>query len=172
MPKPSNIRLTTHHYLGIDPGQEGAAVLLRHTATYGSVPYVQENGLPWYIRFDKATDQEVHQWLAQVAAGCPHLKVAIESVHSMPKQGVASSFKFGKSYGFLLGLLTALQVRYINPTPQSWQKEMNCRTKGDKNISKAEAHRRWPKYIADITHKTADAMLIAASIPKLWDRYY
>ena len=50
----------------------------------------------------------------------------IEQVHSMPKQGVASSFKFGRHYGFLLGVLTALGIPYQTVTPQKWQKAMGC----------------------------------------------
>lgn len=77
----------------------------------------------------------------------------------MPKQGVASSFKFGRSYGFLIGLLTGLRIPYEFVTPQKWQKAMGCLTHGDKNISKAAAQRRWPN--EKWTHATADAGLIA-----------
>jgi len=86
-------------------------------------------------------------------------KATIEQVHSMPKQGVASSFKFGRSYGFLLGLLTGLKIPYTMVTPQKWQKALGCLTHGDKNVSKAAAQRRWPT--EKWTHAIADAALIA-----------
>ena len=83
----------------------------------------------------------------------------IENVHAMPKQGVTSSFTFGKNFGFLIGLLTACCIPYKFVTPQKWQKGMQCMTKGDKNISKAAAQRLWPKI--KITHAIADSLLIA-----------
>lgn len=83
----------------------------------------------------------------------------IEIVHAMPKQGVSSSFKFGQSYGFLRGLLTALQIRFVEVRPAKWQKDMQCLTKGDKNVTKAAAQRLWPKL--KITHANADSLLLA-----------
>ncbi len=77
----------------------------------------------------------------------------------MPKQGVTSSFTFGKNYGFLIGLLTAIQIPFKFVTPQQWQKGMQCLTKGDKNVSKSAAQRLWPK--VKVTHAIADSMLIA-----------
>lgn len=50
------------------------------------------------------------------------LQACIELVHSMPKQGVASSFSFGKSAGYWEGMFDALQIPYMFATPQAWQK--------------------------------------------------
>lgn len=50
--------------------------------------------------------------------------VGIELVHSMPKQGVASTFKFGVGYGILQGICGALRIPIIFVTPQEWKKEM------------------------------------------------
>jgi len=82
----------------------------------------------------------------------------IEKVHSMPKQGVASSFKFGWIYGLLRALVVG-KVRTVEVTPQAWQKALGCSTHGDKNISKAAAERLFPKEL--ITHGNADALLIS-----------
>lgn len=86
------------------------------------------------------------------------LKAYIERVHSMPGQGVASSFKFGQSYGFLRGCLNGLDIPFDEVTPQKWQASMGCRTKGDKNVSKSRAQQLWPGL--KITHAVADALLI------------
>jgi hypothetical protein len=77
----------------------------------------------------------------------------------MPVQGVSSTFKFGVSYGFVLGLLSALRIRHELVTPQKWQRAMNCLSGGDKNVTKAAAQRLWPHW--KITHGNADALLIA-----------
>ena len=82
----------------------------------------------------------------------------IEKVHSMPKQGVKSSFTFGQGYGFLLGCLTALEIPFEYVTPQKWQRYLGCLSKGDKNVTKQKAQELFPHL--EITHATADALLI------------
>ncbi len=84
--------------------------------------------------------------------------VFLEAVHSMPGQGVASSFKFGKGYGFLRGVVTALKYPLYDVTPQKWQKALSCLTRGDKNVSKAKAQQLFPHL--KITHSVADSLLI------------
>ena len=85
--------------------------------------------------------------------------VYMEEVHSMPKQGVKSTFTFGTNYGFLRGLLAGLDIPREFVTPNTWQKAMRCLSKGDKNITKKRAQELFPKL--SIIHATADALLIA-----------
>jgi Holliday junction resolvasome RuvABC endonuclease subunit len=111
------------------------------------------------IAFNKQTYHDVAETLIEWQDdGCAYA-AWIEDVHSLPKQGVASTFKFGKSYGFLLGLLTALKLPYQTVTPVKWQSALKCRSKGDKNVTKAAAQRLWPQ--EKWTHALADAALIA-----------
>ncbi|MBV6341041.1 hypothetical protein [Candidatus Magnetobacterium casense] len=83
----------------------------------------------------------------------------IERVHSAPGQGVASMFKFGHIYGFLRAVVMAHDIPLKEVSPLTWQTHMRCRTKGDKNVSKARAQQLCPSLT--ITHATADALLIA-----------
>lgn len=83
----------------------------------------------------------------------------IERVHSMPKQGVSSTFKFGMGYGGLRMALIASRRPWRDVTPQKWQGELGCLTRGDKNVSKSKAQQLFPNL--KITHATADALLIA-----------
>jgi crossover junction endodeoxyribonuclease RuvC len=136
--------------IGIDPGQSGGIVKLDDRT--GEVIFAD--------KFADKTEHDIAELIREFACSdIGHDHVWIEKVHSMPKQGVASTFKFGRNFGFLIGLLTGLRVRYDLVTPAKWQGAMNCRTKGDKNISKAAAQRRWPD--RKWTHATADAALIA-----------
>lgn len=48
--------------------------------------------------------------------------VVIEKVHSMPKQGVVSTFKFGMNYGRIIGIVEGLGIPYVLVTPQTWKK--------------------------------------------------
>lgn len=108
------------------------------------------------------TERDVWQALSEACGfftlNRPPCKAYIESVHSMPGQGVASSFKFGRNYGFLRGCLIALEIPFEEVTPMKWQTSMGCRTKGDKNVSKSRAQQLWPGI--KITHAVADALLI------------
>lgn len=137
--------------IGIDPGMSGGMVML--CDVNGDIEAV--------ATFARMTEYDIADtlldWQETWTEG--PMRACIESVHSMPKQGVASSFKFGQSFGFLRGLLTGLKIPYTLVTPQKWQKEMQCLTHGDKNVSKAAAQRRWPNH--KWTHAIADAALIA-----------
>jgi len=130
--------------IGIDPGDSGGAVCIGGSGV-----------IVWTQAFQGMTDHDIAELLKEFDDD----EAIIESVHSMPKQGVASSFKFGRSFGFLIGLLTGLQIPYTLVTPQKWQKAMECLTHGDKNVSKAAAQRLWPN--RKWTHAIADAALIA-----------
>lgn len=133
--------------IGIDPGQSGGAV------------WLGDNGeILGRMKFAGATDHDIALALAEWGQE-PDTRAIIEQVHAMPKQGVSSTFKFGRSFGFLIGCLTALEVPYTLVTPAKWQGALGCRTRGDKNVSKAAAQRRWPK--EKWTHALADAALIA-----------
>lgn len=135
-------------FIGIDPGQSGG------------IAYLNENfAHPHKMPDTEADTAELLREIRDSYDGHSTLLCFIESVHSMPKQGVSSSFKFGRSYGFLRGLLIGLKIPFEEITPQVWQKEMNCRTGGDKNVSKAKAQQLWPEL--KITHALADALLIA-----------
>ena len=85
--------------------------------------------------------------------------VFLEIVHSMPKQGISSAFKFGKNFGFLLGVVTALRYPLHMVSPQRWQKELGCMSRGDKNVTKVKCQQLFPQI--KVTHAVADALLIA-----------
>jgi len=139
-------------WIGIDPGASGA------------IAVIHESGNVNWIKND-STEHELADWLRDIAENFDCIAI-IEQVSAMPKQGVSSTFKFGRSFGFLIGLLTALRVRYEAYRPQVWQKHLRCLTKGDKNVSKAAAQRLWPS--TKITHANADALLIAEFGRQLW----
>lgn len=138
-------------YLGIDPGKSGAIALL-----------LEDGDAP--VAFPlKDTDQDINELLGSFD---DQKTAMLELVHSMPKQGVASSFTFGQSYGFLKGLLTAHKIPYRLATPQVWQRAMGCLSRGNKNATKEAAQRLWPHI--KITHATADAMLLAEYCRRTW----
>lgn len=70
--------------------------------------------------------------------------VILEKVHSMPKQGVSSTFKFGESYGRIKGILEGLGIPYQLVTPQAWKKEVLKGTKKDKDAAIQHVRRKYP----------------------------
>jgi Holliday junction resolvasome RuvABC endonuclease subunit len=106
------------------------------------------------------TEADISQWLWGLNEGTNDRYAAvIEKVSSSPQMGVVSAFTFGRSYGFLRGVLAANAIKYVEVRPQAWQKAMGCLTKGDKNVTKALAQQLYPG--EKITHATADALLLA-----------
>lgn len=138
-------------YLGIDPGASGA------------IAAIEKNGDSVTQDFCKLseTPRDVIEWICDtcIVAGLNEAVARIEKVNAFPGQGVSSSFKFGQSFGWLIGVLDSMRIPYEFVTPQRWQKAMGCLTGGDKNVSKAAAQRLWPQL--KITHANADALLIA-----------
>jgi len=141
-------------FIGVDPGRSGAMAVVNGR---GQVLHIVKNN---------STERDLWQSLCDWAALTPRSYAVIESVHSMPKQGVASSFKFGVSYGFLRGLLIASGIRFTEVSPVKWQTAMRCRTKGDKNVSKARAQQLFPRL--HIVHANADALLLAEYARTNW----
>jgi len=134
-------------YLGLDPGQSGgvAAVLAD-----GWSPVVY----PW-----PDTERDTADLLHSLVTGNVDPVAVIEAVGAMPRQGVASTFAFGRHYGFLRGVLIAYKVPFLAVRPAKWQAAMGCRSKGDKNVTKARAQELAPAI--KLTHATADALLLA-----------
>ena len=77
----------------------------------------------------------------------------------------SAMFRFGEHFGFIKGIIQALEVRLVLVRPQVWQKGFGLGTASAcasktiwKNKLKAEAQRRYPHL--NVTLKTADALLI------------
>lgn len=123
-------------------------------------------------RFDKDTEQDVAKWLDEIMTGASwrneQVFCFIERQGPLPSfggeqgtgmRGSVASFKLGMNYGFLRGCLIAIGIPFEEVTAQKWQQVMGCRTKGDKNVSKARAQQIWPD--VKVIHQIADAMLIS-----------
>ena len=71
--------------------------------------------------------------------------LVIEKVGAMPKQGVSSTFKFGKGYGSLFGIAAALHIPVELVTPQRWKSKVLHGTKKDKDAAIAYCRRAFPE---------------------------
>lgn len=130
-------------YIGIDPGKNGGIAWCRDGKM--AVEKMPE------------TDTDLLELLRGIS-GEGECMAILEKVHSMPGQGVTSSFTFGRGFGALRMALLACGIPLDMVTPQTWQKAMSCLTGGAKNVSKRRAQELFPSL--KITHATADALLI------------
>lgn len=133
--------------LGIDPGESGGISVLA-------------DGQPAQVWKMPPTERDVFELMEDVVESYDPGHAYIEKVHSMPRQGVASSFKFGMGYGGLRMALLAAGIPFSTVIPARWQRTMQCLSRGEKNVTKARAQEIFPSL--KITHAIADALLIAA----------
>jgi len=98
----------------------------------------------------------------RIAARAPTLAI-VERVSAMPKQGVSSTFRFGRAYGTALGVIGALKVPLILVTPAKWKGHF--RLSADKEQSRALALRTFPacaeQFQRKKDHGRAEAALLA-----------
>ncbi len=99
--------------IGIDPGQKGGIAIIPLS---GPKSHTEAHIMP--LGADKKIDWAAFADILRPWQGL----VYVELVHSMPKQGVASTFKFGANYGGIFGVCGALKLPTINVTPQKWKK--------------------------------------------------
>lgn len=111
-------------YIGVDPGQKGGiAWITTYHDQIGSV-----HVFPWDDDgFVKAMQELRNIFKDDMVA-------AVEKVGAMPGQGVTSMFSFGQSFGFILGVLTALGIGYQLVPPRVWKKEYSLTNDKGKSI--------------------------------------
>ena len=145
-------------YLGIDPGFSGAWGLIDHHGKYHSCGDMLNNGKHILSRY-------VHAEISQ-AVDRQDIQGVIESVHSMPGQGVSSSFKFGMAFGMAIAIMERINCPWQLVTPQKWKKDMGLTS--DKDLSLAMARELWPT--APLARKMdngrAEALLMAEWLRK------
>ena len=137
--------------LGVDPGANGAVAWMNH-GEYHATPFTGLTELETLELFEGLGTNSF---------------AYLERVHSMPGQGVASTFKFGVNYGGLRMALIAAGIGFETVTPSTWQRKMSCLSKGDKKVTRAKAQELFPEVsitgrgVKAPTHAVADALLIA-----------
>lgn len=147
-------------FLGGDPGWSGCFVLVDRSGKFIDQIRMDETLLDIGKKLRSYRKQISFAVIEQVQGGI-FTKGPRCNVCGKPKfqQGVQSAFKFGDSFGFMRGMVTVCNIRHEYKRPADWQKAMKCRTKGDKNVSKAAAQSIFPD--VKVIHRNADAMLIA-----------
>jgi crossover junction endodeoxyribonuclease RuvC len=135
-------------YIGIDPGKSG-----------GIAAIIDGKAMAW--AYDDAVLKNVLRTSGGEGTMC-----FVEKVSAMPKQGVTSMFNFGKSFGYILGMLEYTETPYQLIPPQKWKKAYSL--DGDKAHSIAACKRLFPEISLLRTERCskehdgmAEALLIA-----------
>lgn len=138
--------------VGIDPGLAGGVAALDATgAVVGVWPMpvaggeVHAAGLADLLRSLRCLD--VHQDIG---------RVCLEKVSAMPKQGVASTFRFGCGWGMVRGVCAALAVSVTLVPPPLWKRRVLLGLPHDKAGAVQFCASRWP---------TADLVLTGCRVP-------
>ena len=103
------------YFIGIDPGATGAITVLNPDGT--SVIYVN----PLNATKSDVDGKEVYRIITQTMSK-GRTFVAIERSQSMPGQGVAGVFTYGRGYGKLLAALEIAGVAFEEVTSVKWKK--------------------------------------------------
>lgn len=94
----------------------------------------------------------------------------VEQAASMPRQGLASTFRYGTAYGIQRGVLGALGIRTELVTPARWKRDM--RLTPDKDRSRRLAAERWPAMADHFRRRKDDGRAEAALLAAWWwDRH-
>lgn len=125
-PQTSSIKV-----LGIDPGKSGGLAL------------VNGDGLQTWPMPMAGNVPDTLELSVIFRAYKPDV-IVLEKVHSMPGQGVSSTFTFGRGYGRLEGIAEALAIRVELISPQRWKNLVLTDTAKDKEAAIEYCRRRYP----------------------------
>lgn len=177
--------MTVNRVIGIDPGIHGAIASINMDGeVLGCVrfPLVAkekpnqrkptkkqlEKGTWPKTRTENNYNMEKMAELFTIVGGGPGVVAYVELVHSMQGEGSASSFKFGKCYGTILGMLAMLGLPVRDTTPKEWCSAMHIPGDKEKN-AKVRSRSAFEYYFESHIAKTGkrftdgeiDALLIA-----------
>lgn len=142
--------------IGIDPGLTGAIARFNgETLVVEDIPIVEAT---------KGTDinyDGLRDIMNLMFAGADH--AYIEQVGAMPKQGVSSTFKFGKGFGAVIMAVVFLEIPRTMVSAVKWKLELGLNA--DKEKSRKRALELFPKYAHMFARKKdngrAEASLLA-----------
>jgi len=145
-------------FIGVDPGMTGAIAIIAGD----------------FVEVSDFENMDALRLLFGAMMGTHKCVALVEKVHSMPKQGVSTCFKFAKATGRAIGWIEALSIPFEEITPQKWQKivfDSGTRTGDNKADSLAMARKLFPSMLGRLKrkkdHNRADALLIAEACRRM-----
>jgi crossover junction endodeoxyribonuclease RuvC len=144
------------YFIGVDPGKEGViAVIDQHNSyslynfqdcfTKKKIDFIK------YKNFSENFTSKIEP-IKEVCFAC------IENVHSMPKQGVKSTFKFGFYHGLIVSIIVKNIINTDFIEPHYWKGRYNLTSNKQRSIQLAQ---RLFNIKQKITDGQAEALLLA-----------
>tara|TARA_R110002110_G_scaffold64005_1_gene177196 strand:+ start:2998 stop:3495 length:498 start_codon:yes stop_codon:yes gene_type:complete len=149
------------YFIGIDPGVNGAVSILGKS---GEV--VDCFDLPVLMDGNKKTlnTRSIFNKIKEIT-GDSLAFCTIERVQAMPKQGVSSTFAFGRAFGQLEGIASCMGWSIILVRPRAWQKNFFAFASGSNTKEKSRQVSMGLYPTVDLSlkkhHNKADSLLIA-----------
>jgi crossover junction endodeoxyribonuclease RuvC len=143
--------------IGIDPGLSGAIAFLDESneLIVEDVPVLPGKTRGSVVNIPVMCEiMMTHGWDAEHAF--------IEQVSSMPKQGVATTFKFGETYGAQRAIVEAMHIPVTYVSPSKWKPDMGLNR--DKGLSRTRATQLFPSYASLFKRVKDDGRAEAALI--------
>lgn len=106
--------MTDNYTIGIDGGNNGALVVLRDRTI------IEKMVMPTLKTNDSRNEYDC-QAIVEFLSNYPDATVILEKAHAMPLLGTVQAFNFGKSFGTMIGILSALKMRYHVVHAKTWQ---------------------------------------------------
>lgn len=135
MPKLTQNQEPVTLYYGADPGKSGgiACQARSRSGSLKAVGWIVMPPSPLELIQSIRETRDLHKPDAEY--------MVLESVHSMPKQGVKSMFTFGRGLGRLEMLPAFFNMTLQELRPQAWMKQLNI-PPGSSDLSKPEQKER------------------------------
>ena len=120
--------------IGVDPGKSGGMAVLSDGRLLDAIPMplvgkdIDAHGIRDFI----------DAWGNSTAV------VALEEVHSLPRQGVASTFTFGMGYGIVIGVALGAGYAMRMVRPAEWKRLVGIPAGSEKDASFAKATMLFP----------------------------
>lgn len=155
--------MTLRLIIGCDPGQTGCLALLADGEPAGFIDMPTMPRKAGGFEVNGAALAAKLRGLLHIHQGA-HVMAVVEQVAAMPKQGLASTFRFGQSDGILRGVIAALGISYVEVHPVRWKNYFGLKGQG-KDAARTLAIRRFPSVAEQLARKKdggrADALLLA-----------
>jgi len=143
---------------GIDPGMTGAAAVIDTLAAADLHTMSWDDKNPLSVGL-------LAGWLNSYDV----THVAVEKAQAMPKQGVSSTFKYGVSYGKLLGMLDVIRLDTTLVVPRVWKKHYGL--PADKKASLELARQLWPEAAKVQLQRVKDGHRAEAALIAAWFKH-
>lgn len=143
-------------YIGLDPGAiSGGWGAIDHNSEFIGCGDIQSVD-------GRINASQLYRTIKDCVSTFDTAMIVVESVHSMPKQGVASTAKFMRAAGAIEATAELTRYPFILVTPQKWKKHFGL-IGLEKKASLERAREAWPEATLHLVkhHGRADALLMA-----------